>query len=161
LAGDIDPLKTGLSSLATSMVTGKMAKGIGEKFKGAFGSTPLGVSEQITGKGGIGVKADLLGGGGGGFDLGKTLDPRFTSGEFIGQAAPLNAFDVIGGDKMMTKLAGGGFKELFGGDGDWLMDIIGKAGEGTENLQALPLLLSLFQEGKGEDYDAGSYFGRQ
>ena len=161
LAGDIDPLKTGLTSLATSMTTGKIAKGIGEKFKGAFSPSEVGISEQITGQpGGVGIRADLLGGKGGGFDIGKTLDPRFTSGEFIGQAAPLNAFDVIGGDKMMTKLAGGGLKELFGGDGDWLMDLIGEAGKGTENLQALPLLMKMFGGGGGQemDFDAQSYF---
>ena len=48
LAGDIDPLTTGLSSLATSMVTGKIAKGIGEKVKGAFTGTSL---DKITKQG--------------------------------------------------------------------------------------------------------------
>ena len=36
LAGDIDPLQTGVTSLATSMMTGDIAGKIGGKFKDAF-----------------------------------------------------------------------------------------------------------------------------
>ena len=48
LASDIDPLKTGLSSLATSMASGKMMEGIGDKVKGAFTDTSL---DKITKQG--------------------------------------------------------------------------------------------------------------
>tara|TARA_R110000824_G_scaffold172942_2_gene350914 strand:- start:340 stop:1212 length:873 start_codon:yes stop_codon:yes gene_type:complete len=157
LAGDIDPLKTGLSSFATSMVTGDIAKGIGEKFKGAFTPSEVGISEQITGQpGGVGIKADFLGGKGGGFDIGKTLDPRFTSGEFIKPGG----FDVLD-NKLMTQVAPQGLKSLFK-DFD-IMDIIGGAGEGKgiENLQALPMLMQLFGDsGGGMDFSSGSYFGK-
>jgi hypothetical protein len=136
LAGDIDPLKTGLTSLATSMATGKMAKGIGEKVKGAFQPTvdPTTLSKygtEILSKGDWGegdILRELVGGEGKGPSLFGTTE-----------ATP--------------------FKTLFGGEGDWLMDLISEAGEGTENLQALPLLLQMFSEGGGDmEFDPRSYF---
>ena len=158
LAGDIDPLKTGLTSLATSMASGKIAKGIGEKFKEAFSrGTPIGqvdVSEQITGKaGGVGFKGDLLSDkiGGTGF---KATD-MFNRFDSLSKGRAM--FDVLGDTSNIA--AGGGLKELFGGDSDWLMDLIGQAGEGQENLQSLPLLLQMFGGGgEGMEFDPQSYF---
>ena len=52
---------------------------------------------------------------------------------------------------------GGGLKELF--KDDWLMDLIGDAGGGEENLQALPFLLQLFtDQQQGQEFDPSSYF---
>ena len=52
---------------------------------------------------------------------------------------------------------GGGLKELF--KDDWLMDLIGDAGGGEENLQALPFLLQLFTNPQqGHEFDPSSYF---
>ena len=156
LASDIDPLMTGLTSFATSKVTGDIAKGIGDKFKGAFAKgTPmeeLGISEQITGKaGGVGIRPDLLGKGGA-LDLSKTLDPRFAPGGVEGIGGK---FDVLSDTENI--MSGGGLKDLFK-DFD-LMDIIGEAGEGAENLQSIPLLMQLFGDKQGGmEFDPRSYF---
>jgi len=163
LAGDIDPLKTGLSSLATSMVTGKMAKGIGEKVKGAF-------SPETAVSGVKGGQSLVDTGIPGSMDKSFSLDDRL-SGK-VGGGVKINLGDLTKPDLLAgldksalgSRIAGSTIeatplKTLFGGDKDWLMDIIGKAGEGTENLQALPLLLQMFGEDKGENYDAGSLFG--
>ena len=134
LAGDIDPLKTGLTSFATSMASGKMMKGIGDKVGGMFKGTPL---------------VD---------DLGYSIDPTFgdTAATFAGGAGgPMknlmaNIKDIGIGE--------GGLKDLFK-DFD-LMDIMGEGLQGQENLQALPLFLQMFGAGGGGNVesDASSYF---
>ena len=161
LAGDIDPLKTGLTSFATSMVTDKISKGIGKKVKGAFSPGVTNISEQITGKGGIGVKApDLLGGKTGGIGIkGDLLDTSNLMNPFSGsQMEGLKDFIDVGVEGNIAP--GDGFKDLFGGDKGWLMDLIGTAGDETEGLQALAPLLQLFAgQGGGIESDASQYFG--
>ena len=150
LAGDIDPLKTGLTSLATSLASGKIAKGIGEKFKGAFKPSEAvfspgtgGVSQQLTTPD---ITKSFGGGGGGvGFDV-DLLKEGFTGG--------VKDFGFT-----QAQFAPSGLKGLFK-DFD-LMDILGEGMEGQENLQALPLLMQMFGGGgQGMDFSAGSYFGK-
>jgi len=158
LAGNIDPLKTGLTSLATSMVTGKIAKGIGEKFKGAF--TPETAVSGIEGQSLIDTGIP------GSMDGSFSLDDRLSGkvGKVGINLGDLTKPDLLAGlDKsaLGSRIAGStieasGLKGLFK-DFD-LMDILEGAGEGTENLQALPLLLQMFGSGGGQESDASGYF---
>ena len=137
LAGDIDPLKTGLTSFATSMATGKMMKGIGDKVGGMF-KAPQAIDE-----------------------LGYSIDPTFgdmsKAIEFTGeQGGPLK--NLMANIKVGGGIGGGGLEDLFK-DFD-LMDIVGKGAGGQENLQALPLLMQLFGGGGGGfDFSGSDYTG--
>ena len=150
IAGDINPLMTGLTSLATSKLTSDIGGKISGKFKDAF--TPSG---GISAPGAEGVSQQLalpditksLGGGGGGvgfdFDL---LKEGFTGG--------VKDFGFTGG----ATAAAPGLKGLFK-DFD-IMEMLEGIGDGTENLAALPALMQLFGIGGGgsSDYDASKYF---
>jgi len=179
LASDINPLLTGITSLATSKLTSDIAGKIGGKFKDAFSPELEGISEQLGGgKGGIGVKGpDFLGGDMVGAD-------RFTdsiTGESLldskgfgikgnllddlnlnlkGLSGAKN-FDILNSEKFgkiaKQGIGSGGLKELFG-DFD-IMEMLEGAGDGTENLAALPALMQLFGVGGGSsDFDASQYF---
>ena len=135
LAGDIDPLKTGLSSFATSMAAGKMMKGIGDKVGGMFKGTPL---------------VD---------DLGYSIDPTFgdTAATFTGGAgAPMK--NLMANIKVGGGIGGGGLKDLFKDFN--LMEEMSKGVKGQENLQSLPLLLQMLGVGGGGnvEFDPQSYF---
>tara|TARA_R100001594_G_C4053723_1_gene265482 strand:- start:9240 stop:10049 length:810 start_codon:yes stop_codon:yes gene_type:complete len=137
IADDINPFKTGLTSLATSLATGKIAKGVGEEFGGLFKGGAEGAEfiEDASGKLSESGKPLMV----------KNPDyiaPTFTGGE----GGPLK--------NLLARIQGkqGGFEDFD------LLKAIGEGADDMDNLAALPLLVSLFERDEGEDYDAYKNF---
>ena len=129
LMGEIDPLKTGLSSLATGLITGQIGKGITKGAKQMFK--------------------------GSGTQLGESTIKGVEAGEGMGD---VSVTDIVGKMKYDTKgpvknlianIKGGKLK-----DAD-LMNIIGQVGGGVAGLEALPALFELFEGDKGQGVEVG------
>ena len=133
IRGDIDPLKTGLTTLGESWVSGQIGKGIGDELGGMF-------------KGG-GVDAS-----------GYSIDPTWGAETFSGGAGgPLK--NLMANIKGGGSIGGGGLKNLF--KDFYLMDILSEAGgdKTTQAMTALPYLIKLLGgEEEEQEFDARSYF---
>ena len=129
MADDINPFKTGLTSLATSLAAGKIGKGVGEQFGGLFKGGAEG-AEFIKDASDKMVKNP------------DYIAPTFTGGE----GGPFK--------NLLAKIQGkqGGFQDFD------LLKAIGEGADDMDNLAALPLLVSLFERDEGEDYDAYKNF---
>ena len=136
----IDPFTTGLSTLASSLMTGKISKGVGEKLSDLF-KTDVVTSEEA-------IVSDFLPEGDPLTMKEGLVDP------YMAEAVTERKFTKDVFKNLWGNVKGGRLKDTFNFE-----DIAGKDNEEISNIVSLSLLYKMLDEQQGgQEFDPTSYF---